>query len=318
MGALTAPVTAAHAREFRRRSLLAERGGVLDRLRRRQVLFGAVGTGIIVVACLFAATRLALDPHTAASAGGISRARVIAFAIVMLVLVALGVTAAVLRWRSHRTWVRRLRLDAFARANGFGIVFESGTPDYPGALFRGVAHAVARDRLHVLTGRALELGRYGYQSRFGASVSRREWAYLALRLDDVVPQIVLEARAHRGMLSTTGTPNAYRTNPATDIRGGSIRGPERFTLYCPPGAERDARAILTPRLIALLGSGDDTVDVELVDRWLFAYAPQPWDLADPAVLLRLFGIADEVCAGLHDDAGNDAAADWPGERPAGR
>ena len=272
-------------------------------------MFAAVGVGIIVVACLAAAARLAFDPHAAASAGGPARSGLIAVGIVVLLLAALGIAAGILRRRSDRSWTRRLRLDAFARANGYGIVFESGTPDYPGSLFRA-AHADTRDRLHTLTGRALEVGRYEYQLRFGSTVSRREWTYLALRLDGAMPHIVLEARAHRGMLSTTGTPVTYRANPATDLHGA-----ERYTLYCPAEAEGAARAIITPELIALLGSGPDALDVEIVDRWLFLYLPQAVDLAGAAVLRRLLGIADEVGAGLADNVPDpDAATEWPAER----
>jgi hypothetical protein len=317
---LTTVVTSAEVRTFRRSALDAERGSARALRRTRNTLFAVCCVAVIVVVCVFIAARLAFDPSAAASAGGVGRAHAIASGTVVLLVLALVVAALILGSRENRIWKHRLRLDAFARANGFGVVFESGAPDYPGALFQGGEQRIARDRLHALTGRALELGRYEYVSPFGGSASRRVWDYVALRIETPLPQIVLEAREHRGKLSTTGVPATYRSLPATQL--ASATG-ERFTLYCPPELTAAARGILTTGLIDLLGGGggrstgrgtDAAIDVELVDAWMFLYAPAAWDLADPAVLRRLFRIVDAVTLALPDDAG--PADDWPGERPA--
>lgn len=323
---LTSAVTGAQARAFRRRSLDAERGSAPARRRRGNLLFAVICAAVIVAVCAFVAIRLAFDAGTAASAGGSERARFIAWGVVVLLVVGLGTAALILVLRELRLWRHRLRLDAFAHANGFGLVFESEAPDYPGALFHGGERPVARDRLHALTGRELELGRYAYVSRFGAAVSTREWTYVALRLDAPSSQVVLEARTHRGTLSTTGTPAAYRDLPATSLRGANGK---LFTLYCPADRLEHARGILTRRLIDLLCDADDNravdgndvpgrqrggddddriIDVELVDDWMFLYAPAAWNLAAPDVLRRLFHIVDTVAASLPPGAGLDESA----------
>ncbi|HWU46516.1 MAG TPA: hypothetical protein VN133_07145 [Humibacter sp.] len=314
---LTSAVTSAQVRAFRRRSLDADRGGARARRRRHNLLFAVICAAIIVAVCAFVAIRLGFDAGTAASAGGAARARFIAWGVVVLLVVGLGAAALILVRQELRRWQHRLRLDAFAHANGFGLVFESEAPDYPGALFHGGERPVARDRLRALTGRELELGRYAYVSRFGAAVSTREWTYVALRLDAPSPQIVLEARTHRGKLSTTGTPAAYRDLPATPLGGASGK---LFTLYCPAARLEHARAILTRGLIDLLcdadgnGTGarsddDRIIDLELVDDWMFLYAPAAWNLADPDVLRRLFHIVDTVTASLPPEAGPGESAE---------
>ncbi len=71
---------------------------------------------------------------------------------------------------------------------------------------------------------------------------------------------------------------------------------KHFTLYCPQEYEQDALYIFTPDLMALLIDEAAPFDVELVDQWMFVYSAKPFAMTDPAVLQRLFTIADTVGA----------------------
>jgi hypothetical protein len=71
---------------------------------------------------------------------------------------------------------------------------------------------------------------------------------------------------------------------------------EHFTLYCPQQYEQDALYIFTPDLMALLIDEASPYDVELVDQWMFVYSSRPFQMTEPAVLQRLFTIADTVGA----------------------
>jgi len=48
--------------------------------------------------------------------------------------------------------------------------------------------------------------------------------------------------------------------------------------------------------MALLIDEASPFDVELIDRWMFVYSSRAFELTDPAVLQRLFTIADTVGA----------------------
>jgi len=71
---------------------------------------------------------------------------------------------------------------------------------------------------------------------------------------------------------------------------------EHFTLYCPAQYEQDALYIFTPDLMSLLIDEASPYDVELIDQWMLVYSSKAFVLTDPAVLQRLFTIADTVGA----------------------
>lgn len=67
-----------------------------------------------------------------------------------------------------------------------------------------------------------------------------------------------------------------------------------FTLYCPPGRERDALQIFTPDVMALLIDHGAAWDVEIVDDNLFVYSSRTLSSKRPRDIQRLLQFADLV------------------------
>jgi hypothetical protein len=107
-----------------------------------------------------------------------------------------------------------------------------------------------------------------------------------------MPNIVLDSRANNSIFGSN-LPATLRKDQVLQLEGDFDR---YFTLYCPKEYEQDALYIFTPDLMALLIDEAAPYDVELVDEWMFVYSSKPFELADPAVLQRLFRIADTVGA----------------------
>jgi hypothetical protein len=207
--------------------------------------------------------------------------------IVIITVAAVGLV----RWlRGGSTWKRWAALDGFARANSLTFSPRSGGPSYPGSVFGLGSDRTAGDRLTDHVGRYLDLGNYRYTTGSGKNRTTHDWGYLALRLDRRLPHMVLDSRSNNSLFGSN-LPSSFDRDQILKLEGDFN---EHFTLYCPAEYERDALYVFTPDLMALLIDEAGTLDVEIVDDWMLVYSPQPFRMADPATLQRLFRIVDTV------------------------
>jgi len=183
------------------------------------------------------------------------------------------------------------RLDGFARANGLSFRPMDVAPYYPGEIFHIGRNQVVVEHL-VATGRYLDIGNFRYITGSGKSQTTHNWGFVALQLDRAMPNIVLDAKANNSLFGSN-LPVTLDRKQILHLEGDFD---QHFTLYCPAEYEQDALYIFTPDLMALLIDEASPFDVELIDQWMFVYSSRPFDLIDPAVLQRLFTIADTVGA----------------------
>jgi len=219
------------------------------------------------------------------AAGGTTRWLAIA---VGGVVAAFGVAGLVL---AARRWPRETRLDAFARANGLLYYPRTGDPGYPGAIFGRGSGRGGSDHLLRTAGRLLDYGNYQYTTGSGKNRQTHEWWFLAMQLDRALPHMVLDSKANDGLFGATSLPVAFARDQVLHLEGDFDR---HFTLYCPREYERDALYVFTPDLMAACIDEAGTLDLEIVDRFLFAYSRGHLDMADPAVQRRVWRLVDTV------------------------
>jgi hypothetical protein len=191
------------------------------------------------------------------------------------------------------SWERWMRMDRFARANGFEFTPRSGAPSYPGAIFGRGSDRAVEEHLRSSGGRFLDIGSYRYTTGSGKSRTTHRWGFMAVHLDRRLPHMVLDSRANNGLFGGTNLPQLFDRGQVLRLEGDFDR---YFTLYCPREYERDALYVFTPDLMALLIDEAAPFDVEIVDDWMFVYASGGFRTSDPALLTRLIRIVDTVGA----------------------
>jgi hypothetical protein len=229
-------------------------------------------------------------------ADGLRQGSPIAVFFVLLVLLAVGLLVfAIVRVAigGSGRWARWLRMDRFARANGFVFSPVDADPSYPGAIFGYGDSRKATDHFRTVEGRFLDFGNYQYSTGSGKNRTTRTWGFLALRLDRRLPHMVLDSKANNGLFGGTNLPATFDKSQILSLEGDFD---EHFTLYCPKEYERDALYVFTPDLMALLIDNAAPFDVEIVDDWMFVYSATPFPPAQPAVYQRLLSIVDTVGA----------------------
>ena len=115
------------------------------------------------------------------------------------------------------------------------------------------------------------------------------WGYLAIKLDRMLPHMVLDAKSNNFFGSNL--PTKFSRNQVLSLEGNFD---EYFTLYCPREYEQDALYVFTPDLMARLIDEASRFDVEIIDDWMFVYSSQPFDLMNAATIDRAFRIIDTV------------------------
>ena len=192
-------------------------------------------------------------------------------------------------------WEEHYRMSRFAWDNGLNFTTDSQKPRYRGVLFNNLPTHVY-NHLTPKTGRFFDIGnvRYG-----GSNTSTTDHAmteignrgFLAIHLGGALPHIVLDAKANDGFMGGIGLQLNDQSTFA--LEGDFSR---HFTLYCPPGYERDALYILTPDLMVDLLDESLVFDVELIGDMMFVYAMKPFDSMDVHTYQRLFRIIETVGA----------------------
>ena len=110
-----------------------------------------------------------------------------------------------------------------------------------------------------------------------------DYGFLSIRLPRAMPHFVVDAAPND---------DAHRSSLPIRIDGAqrvSLEGDadSHFSLFAPRGYERDALYLFTPDVMALLIDETGDYDVELADDRITVFAPNPWDLSDPATWKRL-------------------------------
>lgn len=111
-------------------------------------------------------------------------------------------------------------------------------------------------------------------------------AFLGIRLDRQLPNMVLKSK-----LTRRHAPADLRRSQVLRLEGDFNKS---FRLYVPQNYERDALYVFAPDLMAVLVDEAASVEVEVVDDWIFFYSPAPADLADPVAMMRFMRILDVV------------------------
>ena len=208
----------------------------------------------------------------------------------MLAVVGLAGYAAI-RTSLGRT-ERLMRLTRFADANGFVFSPRHSAPSYPGMVF-GIGHRrTAIDHITRSTGRFLDIGNFRYTTGSGRNQKTRTWGFMALHLDRRLPHMLLDARANN-VLGMSNLPATFSKDQVLSLEGDFD---QHFTLYAPREYERDALYVFTPDLMALLIDEAGTLDVEVIDDWMFVYATAAFRMGEPATMLRLLRIVDTIGA----------------------
>ncbi|HEU4849202.1 MAG TPA: hypothetical protein VFS93_02195, partial [Terrimesophilobacter sp.] len=140
-------------------------------------------------------------------------------------------------------------------------------------------------------GPTVDIGDLRYTTGSGKNRTTHEWGFVAIRLDRMMPQMILDAKSNNFL--GTNLPVSFSRNQVLSLEGDFDR---YFTLYCPREYERDALYVFTPDLMARLVDEAALFDVEIVDDWMFLYSASPFDLADATTLARIFRIVDTVGA----------------------
>lgn len=239
---------------------------------------------------------------------------VIFFGLLMAAFIAGIIALALVVVRSARRAqdVQWFRFSRFAAANGLEFHPYIPNPPLPGLLFSGRngTDPASENVLRGMAPRVVEFGDYAYTVSNGKSSTRVRRGYIAIRVDNLLPNIVLDAKGNDGPFGGL----SLDRNQRLSLEGDFDRF---FTLYCPTGYETDALYLFTPDIMLRLMTQAAVLDVELVDNWIFFYANRSIPSMDPAVWAWLFSLVhamltkleqwerwrDERLAGVHPGSG---------------
>ncbi|MGI6879940.1 hypothetical protein [Microbacterium sp. gxy059] len=156
------------------------------------------------------------------------------------------------------------RIDRFAERNGMRFDRWRGRSGYAGMPF---AYGNGHQRLHVVRGRRdgipVEFGNLQYDT---VRAIPRRCGYVAIRLPERLPHMVLDAR-HSSALFGLTLPVPPHASQRVDVGAG-----RSFTPYAVDGADRVARTMFAPDVLALFQEVAKRFDIEIVGDMLFLYS----------------------------------------------
>jgi len=218
---------------------------------------------------------------------------------ILLPYAAVPVIGIVLFVRSmrKRRGERQFRLDGFARANGFAYSPYESALWLPGMIFTRdgartsfATDVVRADRPDADGTPPFEVGNHTAIVGSGRNSTTYRWSYVAIRLATPLPHIVLDARANN-TLRRHALPVPFAAGQRLSLEGDFDR---HFTLYCPAGYERDALYLFSPDVMARFIDSASSLDVEIVDDYLFLYSPRALSTTDPDDWTRLNDTIDAL------------------------
>lgn len=189
-----------------------------------------------------------------------------------------------------RAATRRYRLDRFARANGMRYLPQVRSTALPGMIFGVGSYRESFDVVRAERPRRVEFANYVYTTGSGKHRRTHRWGYVAVKIDNRLPHIVLDATGNNSLFGSN-LPTLYKKEQRLSLEGDFDR---YFALYCPEGYERDALYLFTPDVMARFIDNAAELDVEIVDDWLLMYTKRKVSTTDPATWEWLFGAVDAV------------------------
>lgn len=297
-GALDARLTRADARR-----VLADAGIGPDPLRRQRPPFRSYsfGTKVWLVVVTLAMWVCILMTAIAVLGGVVVLVQKTAenpLALLSPVGLALGAAllSVGLSLKSTGSVVRRARLLQLAQANGWGFVpHRYGTPDLRGTLFTRGRDQAVHDVIRIRERPTLAVGELSFVEGDGRSKVGRRYGFVAMRLTQRLPHIMLDSHRNgpRGAITLSAglAPEQY-----LPLEGDFDR---TFRLWCPAGFERDALYLFTPDIMALFLDHAASLDVEILDGWLYLYG-HPSHVNEPTEQrwLATLGIVDALAVKL--------------------
>jgi hypothetical protein len=197
----------------------------------------------------------------------------------LVVMPVIGVVFLVRALRG-RMGVRQFRIDEFARANSFTYAAREDGPRLPGMIFtrRGETSAFSTDVVRRDSDPSFVVANHTLATGSGKERREYRWGYAAIRLAVPLPHIVLDAQRNNGS-GNPDLPVSLASHQRLSLEGDFDR---HFALYCPQGYEADALYLFTPDTMARLIDNAALFDIEIIDDYLFLYAPDELSTLDPA------------------------------------
>lgn len=189
--------------------------------------------------------------------------------------------------------VQRAQLAAFATANNFRFEVRSSGPAFPWLLPPGSTTSGFGERLiSQRPGSLVEAGAHVFPApEFESNTA--DWNYLAFRLEQALPHVVLTSAAH--------IPSSMWKLPVPFPGSDPHQLSQGFTAYVEPQHRHQVAAMFPPEILAVFQGDPEGMDVEVTDTWLFCYSnrglspskPRTWELAERVeseVVPRLSGL----------------------------
>lgn len=254
-------------------------------LERRQnigiVLILVVLTPLFLLASALMLSLTFQDPSNIAgeSSGSLSPVESLAAGLIGSLLAMLMVGSAVgMIVRRRRAWKRHRAAAELGQKFGWHYQLEQPTGGFRGTLFRQGEKGILEDTLHIHEPRFAEVGNFAFLSETRKN-QRLEFGYVALEMPRSLPHMYLASEQKQDKSRAYDIP--FTSDQKLSLEGDFDRS---FTLYCPRDYERDALYVFTPDLMAMMIDRAAGFDIEIVDRWLFVIAREPFDMTNEDIL----------------------------------
>lgn len=198
-------------------------------------------------------------------------------------------------YRLSVRWTQFFRAKQFAELNGMTYAASETKPTWDSTLFnRSAVKSHASNVFTATSEPVFEAGNYVYENWADKKLIVTEWGYAVSDLGRVTAPFVLRSNSRRSARRWGG--GAYTSNPILPLGSFADR---QFRLYCPAGAEDDARRLFTPELIGGLQKMGRTIDVEVKGQFLFIYSSRRFAFPRPAVVRAVFAVIGLVTSTTH-------------------
>jgi hypothetical protein len=187
-------------------------------------------------------------------------------------------------------WTQFFRAKQFAAVNRMTYAVSESKPTWDSLLFdTKVAKSRASNVFTATSEPVFEAGNYHYENWAGRRLIGTDWGYVVVDLGRPVPPLVLRSTSRRSARRWGN--GAYSHNPVLPLGGFADR---RYRLYCPAGAEDEARRLFTPQLIAALNGLGRSIDVEVSGTFLFVYSSRRFPFPRPRSVTAAFSVISLV------------------------
>jgi hypothetical protein len=187
-------------------------------------------------------------------------------------------------------WTQFYRAKQFAAANGMTYAVSESKPTWDSRLFQvDGLNARASNVFTATSEPVFEVGNYHYENWSNKKLVGIDWGYLVVDLGRPYAPIVLRSMTRQSL--RRWSPDAYARNPVLPVATSVDR---KFQLYCPVGAEDDARRLFTPQLITALARIGRTVNAEVAGQFLFVYSGRRFPFPRPRAVKAVFAVISLV------------------------